>query len=84
RQYRVDDVLADLRVTGFTSISLRPFFVPQTVSLPSPALAVAKALERSGPLARLGLRARFTYLVAASLACRKEVSRTEAGSLRAR
>ena len=50
RQYRVDDVLADLRAAGFASIELRPFFVPQTVALPRPALAVAKALERSGPL----------------------------------
>jgi SAM-dependent methyltransferase len=66
RQYRVDEVLDDLRRTGFTSIALRPFFVPQTVSLPGPVLAVAKALERSGPLARLALRVRFTYLVAAS------------------
>jgi len=66
RQYRLDDVLADLRDTGFASIALRPFFVPQTVSLPGPVLAVAKALERSGPLARIALRLRFTYLVAAS------------------
>ena len=66
RQYRVDDVLADLRRVGFGSVELRPFFVPQTVSLPKPVLALAKALERSGPLARVALRARFTYLVAAS------------------
>ncbi len=66
RQYRVDDVLADLRAVGFASVALRPFFVPQTVQLPRPMLAVAKALERSGPLARLALRMRFTYLVAAS------------------
>ena len=66
RQYRVDDVLADLRAAGFAAVELRPFFVPQTVSLPRPALALAKALERSGPLARLALRARFTYLVAAA------------------
>ena len=66
RQYRLDDVLADLRAVGLTTIALRPFFVPQTVSLPRPILAVAKALERSGPLARLALRARFTYVVAAS------------------
>jgi hypothetical protein len=46
-------------------VELRPFIVPQTVSLPGPFLAAAKALERSGPLARLALRARFTYLVAA-------------------
>jgi SAM-dependent methyltransferase len=66
RQYRLDDVLADLRAVGLTAISLRPFFVPQTVSLPGPAAAVAKALERTGPLARFALRVRFTYLVAAA------------------
>jgi SAM-dependent methyltransferase len=66
RQYRLDDVVADLRAAGFGSVVLRPFFVPQTVSLPGPALAAAKALERRGLLARLALRARFTYLVAAS------------------
>ena len=66
RQYGVEDVLADLRSVGFAKIELRPFFVPQTVSLPGPLLAAAKGLERSGPLARLALRARFTYLVAAS------------------
>jgi hypothetical protein len=66
RQYRVDDVLADLRAAGFESVELRPFFVPQTVALPRPALALAKALERSGPFARIALRVRFTYLVAAS------------------
>ena len=52
RQYRIDDVVADLRAAGFASVALRPFFVPQTVSLPRPILAAAKALERSGPLAR--------------------------------
>ena len=66
REYRVEDVLADLRAAGLSSVLLHPFFVPQTVSLPGPLLAAAKALERSGPLARLALRARFTYLVAAS------------------
>jgi hypothetical protein len=66
RQYRVEDVLADLRASGFSMVVLHPFFVPQTVSLPGPVLAAAKTLERSGPLARLALRARFTYLVAAS------------------
>ena len=66
RQYRVEDVLAELRAAGLSTVRLHPFFVPQTVSLPGPLLAAAKALERSGPLARLALRARFTYLVAAS------------------
>ena len=77
RQYRVEDVVADLRAAGFGPVALRPFFVPQTVSLPGPALAMAKVLERSGPFARLALRARFTYLVAAT-------NRTAAGNLPAR
>ena len=66
RQYDVDDVVADLRAAGLGAIALRPFLVPQTVSLPQPLLATAKALEHSGPLARLALRVRFTYVVAAS------------------
>ncbi|MGH3078212.1 MAG: class I SAM-dependent methyltransferase [Gaiellaceae bacterium] len=66
RQYRLGDVLADLRAAGLGRIAVRPFFVPQTVALPGPMLAVAKALERSGPVARVALRFRFTYLVAAS------------------
>lgn len=66
RQYRVDDVLDDLRAAGLGHVELRPFFVPQTVALPRPLLAAATALERSGPLARLALRFRFTYLVAAA------------------
>jgi Methyltransferase domain len=66
RQYRVEDVLAELRAAGLSTVLLHPFFVPQTVSLPGPVLAAAKALERSGLFARLALRARFTYLVAAS------------------
>jgi SAM-dependent methyltransferase len=66
RQYRVEDVVGDLRAAGYGTIDLRPFFVPQTVSLPGPVLSLAKALERSGPLARAALRVRFTYLVAAS------------------
>jgi SAM-dependent methyltransferase len=66
RQYRVEDVLADLRSAGLGRVELRPFFVPQTVALPRPLLATATALERVGPLARLALRLRFTYLVAAA------------------
>ena len=68
RQYRLDEVLRDLGSAGFTETTLRPFFVPQTKALPRPLAAAARALERSGPLARLALRFRFTYLVAASRA----------------
>jgi hypothetical protein len=65
RQYRVDDVVADLREAGFARVELQPFFVPQTRRLPGPVVALLKAAERTGPVARLALRARFTYVVAA-------------------
>jgi SAM-dependent methyltransferase len=61
RQYRLDDVRADLEAAGFTRLDTRPFFVPQTHALP-----LLQLLERSGPLARLLLRYRFTLLCAAS------------------
>jgi hypothetical protein len=66
RQYRLGDVVQDLEAAGLGRVELRPFFVPQTVSLPSPLTSLAGALEHAGPLARLALRFRFTYLVAAS------------------
>jgi SAM-dependent methyltransferase len=66
RQYAVETVLHDLRGAGFGPIALEPFFVPQRAQLPGPALALAGLLERSGPLARAILRARFTYIVVAS------------------
>src|SRR5436190_1419733 len=44
----------------------RPFFCPRTVALPRPVGVALVAAGRSGPLARLALRFRFTYLVAAS------------------
>jgi SAM-dependent methyltransferase len=65
RQYPLDVVVAELGEAGFARVVLRPFFVPQTQRLPGPAVALAKAAEHTGPLARLALRARFTYLVAA-------------------
>jgi SAM-dependent methyltransferase len=65
RQYRVEDVRGQLRAAGFDQLELRPFFSPQRVSLPGPAARALHALERSGPLARLALRFRFSYLCAA-------------------
>lgn len=65
RRYRVRDVVADLRAAGWAHHALRPFFVPQTRALPRPLAAALVAAERSGPLARLALRSRFTYLVSA-------------------
>jgi SAM-dependent methyltransferase len=61
RQYRLADVRADLEAVGFTRLDTRPFFVPQTRALP-----FLQLLERSGPLAQLLLRYRFTLLCAAS------------------
>jgi len=66
RQYRVEDVLADLRAVGFAKIDLQPFFSPQRVALPRPLGALLQLAERSGPLARLALRFRFSYICAAS------------------
>jgi SAM-dependent methyltransferase len=61
RQYRLEDVRADLEAAGFSTLVTRPFFVPQTRSIP-----FLTTLERSGPLAQLLLRYRFTVLCAAS------------------
>jgi SAM-dependent methyltransferase len=65
RQYRLAEVRAELRTAGFDGFELRPFFAPQRVSLPRPAAAGLRGLERSGPLARLLLAFRFSYLCAA-------------------
>ena len=65
RQYRLADVRRDLTEAGFTGLQLRPFFAPQRVALPRPAVAALHALERSGPLARLLLTLRFSYVCAA-------------------
>ena len=61
RQYALDDVRADLHAAGFDQVDTRPFLVPQTRALP-----FLQVLERSGPLARLLLRYRFTLMIAAS------------------
>ena len=66
RQYRLEDVRADLRRSGFDRLDLRPFFVPQTRSLPRPLAAVLERAETVAPLARIALRFRFTYICAAS------------------
>jgi hypothetical protein len=65
RQYRVEEVCADLRAAGFDRLELRPFFSPQHFSLPRPAASALYLLERSGVLARLLLAVRFSYLCAA-------------------
>ena len=65
RQYRLDDVRADLRAAGFDRLALRPFFAPQRLAPPAPLRALLHVAERSGPLARAALRFRFSYLCAA-------------------
>jgi len=66
RQYRIEDVRVELAAAGLTWVTLRPFFSPQRVGLPGPVAATLRAAERSGPVARLALRYRFSYMVAAS------------------
>jgi Methyltransferase domain len=66
RQYRVEDVVADLEATGLAHVELHPFFFPQRHGLPRPLAATLRATERSGLLARALLRLRFSYLVSAS------------------
>lgn len=66
RQYALNTVREELREAGFTQVAIRPFFVPQRRALPGPLGKALVALERAGPPARLALRYRFTYVVAAS------------------
>ena len=65
RQYRLEDVRADLRAAGFDALALRPFFAPQRLAPPAPLRALLHSAERIGPIARLALRFRFSYLCAA-------------------
>ena len=65
RQYRMEDVAADLEAAGFDGLELRPFFAPQNVALPRPVAWTLRAAEHLGPLARAALRFRFSYLCAA-------------------
>jgi SAM-dependent methyltransferase len=66
RQYPLATIRAELLGAGFARVDVRPLFAPQRVKLPRAAGLALRALERSGPLARLALRYRFTYVVAAS------------------
>jgi SAM-dependent methyltransferase len=49
-------VVHDLRAAGFSSVALRPFFMPQMRHVPSVASPLLTGLEASGPLARLLVR----------------------------
>jgi SAM-dependent methyltransferase len=65
RRYPLEHVCADLRAAGFDQLELHPFFSPQHVAIPRAVGAALHALERSGPLARVLLRLRFSYLCVA-------------------
>jgi SAM-dependent methyltransferase len=66
RQYSLPDLRADLHAAGFDQLETRPFFVPQTRTLPLPVALGLRGLEQARPLAELLLRFRFTLLCAAS------------------
>jgi SAM-dependent methyltransferase len=66
RRYAPALLRDELHRAGLPHVELHPFFVPQHAALPRPAAAALRALERSGPLARLVLAVRFSYLCAAS------------------
>ena len=66
RQYRVADVRADLAAAGLTHLELQPFFSPQRVALPGALARALRAAEHTGPIARLALRLRFSYMCSAS------------------
>jgi SAM-dependent methyltransferase len=56
RVHDADSVVADLRAAGFSTIELRPFFLPQLRRLPPPVVPAVYAFERTGPLAALAAR----------------------------
>jgi SAM-dependent methyltransferase len=66
RRYSLEDVRRELVAVGWDVLTLRPFFVPQTVWLPEPVGRALVAAERIRPLAWTLLRVRFTYLCVAS------------------
>jgi SAM-dependent methyltransferase len=49
-------IVADLRAAGFTSIELKPFFLPQRTRVPRALVPGVYALEHTGPVASLLLR----------------------------
>lgn len=65
RAYRTRDVVADLNAAGWEHVELRPFLLPQRVSLPRHVQAALYAVEPV-PGARLITRVRFPVLVSAS------------------
>lgn len=64
RDHPAESLVADARTAGFEHVRLRPFFVPQTYTLPRPAQAALEVAERVPPVARAILRRRFAYVAA--------------------
>jgi hypothetical protein len=64
RQFALETVRGELRRAGWHGVALRPFLFPQRFSPPRILRPLLVGAERT-PLARLALRLRFTYLVAA-------------------
>jgi SAM-dependent methyltransferase len=56
RTHPAGPILDDLRAAGFTSIELRPFFLPQRRRVPGALVPGVDALEHAGPIASLVLR----------------------------
>lgn len=53
RAHDAAPIVTDLRAAGFTTVELRPFFMPQRRRLPHVVLPLVDALERSGRPASL-------------------------------
>lgn len=66
RQYRVADVRDDALAAGYARFELQPLFVSQRFAVAPPLGRALRRLEQAGPLARVLLRFRFTYVCAAS------------------
>jgi SAM-dependent methyltransferase len=65
RVYDRDRLVGELLANGFARVELRPFFLPQRVTLPAPLRSGLLALEHAGPLARAALRLRGIWFCAA-------------------
>jgi hypothetical protein len=66
RVYDRSELERDLRASGFTTIDLQPFFLPQRVAVPAAVRAALTALEHAGPLARAALHVRGIWFCSAS------------------
>jgi predicted TPR repeat methyltransferase len=65
RQLDADTLRRELRQGGFAEVEFRPFFLPQLRRVPVALHPLIRALEQSGPLARLVARRHGIFLCAA-------------------